>query len=141
MLQAALGQRTHVEVFGTDYPNPDGTCVRDYVHVDDLAEAHLKALEALGPGKALCYNLGTGRGWSVRQVIRLAEEVTGKRVGVREGPRRPGDPPEVVASAEKVRRELGWEPRYMDLREIIQTAWNWHRAHPRGYDDRVRAAR
>jgi UDP-glucose 4-epimerase len=133
VLQAALGKRPHVEVFGTDYPTPDGTCVRDYIHVDDLAEAHLLALEALAPGKGLCYNLGTGRGYSVREVIRTAEEVTGKRVPVKEGPRRPGDPPVLVASSDKAQRELGWRPRYAELRPIVETAWNWHRSHPRGY--------
>jgi UDP-glucose-4-epimerase GalE len=100
VLQAVLGRRPHVEVFGTDYPTPDGTCIRDYIHVDDLAEAHLLALEALGPGKGLCYNLGIGRGYSVREVIRTAEEVTGKPVPVKEGPRRPGDPPVLVASSD-----------------------------------------
>jgi UDP-glucose 4-epimerase len=109
--------------------------VRDYVHVDDLAEAHLLALEALAPGKHLHYNLGTGRGYSVREVIRAAEEVTGLTVPVKEGPRRPGDPPVLVASAEKVRRELGWRPRYADLRAIVETAWNWHRMNPEGYGD------
>ena len=112
VLQAVMGQRPAIEVFGTDYPTPDGTCIRDYIHVDDLADAHLLALEALGPGKHLRYNLGTGRGYSVREVIRTAEEVTGKKVPVKEGPRRAGDPPVLVAAAEKVRRELGWEPRY-----------------------------
>ncbi len=135
VLQAVLGQRPAVEVFGTDYPTPDGTCIRDYIHVDDLAEAHLLALEALAPRKQLLYNLGTGRGYSVREVIRAAEEVTGKKVPVKEGPRRPGDPPALVAAAEKVQRELGWKPRYTDIRSIIETAWNWHRAHPKGYDD------
>jgi UDP-glucose-4-epimerase GalE len=135
VLQAAQGQRPAVEVFGTDYPTPDGTCVRDYIHVDDLAEAHLLALEALAPGKHLHYNLGTGRGHSVREVIRVAEEVTGKPVPVKVGPRRPGDPPVLVASAEKVQRELGWRPRYPELRPIVETAWDWHRTHPRGYDD------
>ncbi len=134
VLQAALGLRPAVTVFGTDYPTPDGTCIRDYVHVDDLAEAHLLALEALAPDKHLAYNLGTGRGHSVREVIRAAEEVTGKAVPVQEGPRRPGDPPVLVAAADKVRRELGWRPRYTDLRAIVETAWNWHRTHPRGYD-------
>jgi UDP-glucose 4-epimerase len=132
-LQTALGLRKHIEVFGTDYPTPDGTCIRDYIHVDDLAEAHLLALEALAPGKALRYNLGTGRGYSVREVIRTAEEVTGKRVPVQEGTRRPGDPPVLVASSERVQRELGWRPRYTELRTIVETAWNWHRSHPRGY--------
>ena len=135
VLQAALGQRPAVEIFGTDYPTPDGTCIRDYVHVDDLAEAHLLALERLQPGKGLCLNLGTGRGYSVREVIQTAEAVTGKRVPVKEGPRRPGDPPALVASSEKAQRELGWRPRYTELRPIIETAWNWHRAHPKGYND------
>jgi len=135
VLQAILGQRPTVEVFGTDYPTPDGTCIRDYIHVDDLAEAHLLALEALRPGSQLRYNLGTGRGYSVREVIRVAEEVTGKKCPVKEGPRRPGDPPALVAAADKVRRELGWSPRYAELKPIIETAWNWHRRHPRGYDD------
>jgi UDP-glucose-4-epimerase GalE len=135
VLQAALGQRPTVQVFGTDYATPDGTCIRDYIHVDDLAEAHLLALEKLTPGQALPYNLGTGRGHSVREVIRAAEEVSGRRVPVQEGPRRPGDPPALVASAEKAARELGWRARYTDLRAIVETAWNWHRTHPKGYDD------
>jgi UDP-glucose-4-epimerase GalE len=133
VLQAVLGKRPVVEVFGTDYPTPDGTCIRDYIHVDDLATAHLLALDKLAPGKVLHYNLGTGRGNSVREVIRAAEEVTGRKVPVKEGPRRPGDPPALVASAEKARRELGWEPHYIDLRRIVETAWNWHRKHPDGY--------
>ncbi|HXG10666.1 MAG TPA: UDP-glucose 4-epimerase GalE, partial [Gemmataceae bacterium] len=136
VLQAALGRRPHVEIYGTDYPTPDGTCIRDYVHVDDLAEAHRLALERLEPGRGLFYNVGIGRGYSVREVIRTAEEVTGKPVPVREGPRRPGDPPVLVASAEKIQRELGWKPRYTELRPILETAWNWHRRHPRGYGDR-----
>jgi UDP-glucose-4-epimerase GalE len=139
VLQAVLGQRPAITIFGTDYPTPDGTCIRDYIHVDDLAEAHLLALEALAPGKALRCNLGTGRGYSVREVIRTVEEVTGKRVPVQEGPRRAGDPPALVAAADRVRRELGWQPRYTELRPIIETAWHWHRTHPRGYDDRRKA--
>jgi UDP-glucose 4-epimerase len=130
---AATGKRPHIEVFGTDYPTPDGTCIRDYVHVDDLAEAHLLALEHMGPSAELRYNLGTGRGYSVREVIRTVEEVTGKAVPVKEGPRRPGDPPVLVASSDKVQRELGWQPRFKDLQAIVQTAWNWHRTHPRGF--------
>jgi UDP-glucose-4-epimerase GalE len=133
ILQVCLGQRPHIEVFGTDYPTPDGTCIRDYIHVDDLAEAHLLALERLQPHQGLCYNLGIGRGYSVREVIRTAEEVTGKKVAVKEGPRRPGDPPTLIASSEKIQRELGWKPRYTELRPIIETAWNWHKNHPRGY--------
>jgi UDP-glucose-4-epimerase GalE len=135
ILQAVLGQKPSIEVFGVDYPTPDGTCIRDYIHVDDLAEAHLLALERLEPGKGLCYNLGIGRGYSVREVIRTAEEVTGKAVPVKEGARRPGDPPVLVASSEKIQRELGWKPRYAELTPIIETAWNWHRKHPRGYND------
>jgi UDP-glucose 4-epimerase len=135
VLQAILGLRPAIEVFGSDYPTPDGTCIRDYIHVDDLAEAHLLALEKLEPGKQLRYNLGTGHGYSVREVIDTAEAVTGKLAPVREGPRRPGDPPRLVAAAEKGQRELGWKPRFTDLRAIVETAWNWHRRHPKGYDD------
>ncbi len=136
VLQAAMGQRPHVEIFGTDYPTPDGTCIRDYVHVDDLAEAHLLALERLEPEKGLHYNLGIGRGYSVREVIQTAEAVTGKPVPVKLGPRRPGDPPVLIAASDKIQRELGWKPHYTELRPIIQTAWNWHQKHPRGYGDR-----
>ncbi len=135
VLQVALGQRPYIEVFGTDYPTPDGTCIRDYIHVDDLAEAHLLALERLEPGKGLCYNVGTGRGYSVREVIRTAEEVTGKSIAVREGPRRAGDPPALVAASQKIQRELGWRPRYTELRPIVESAWRWHQSHPRGYND------
>jgi UDP-glucose-4-epimerase GalE len=135
-IQAAQGLHPELRVFGTDYPTPDGTCVRDYVHVEDLAEAHLLALEQLEPGRELHYNLGTGHGYSVREVVRTVQEVTGKRVPVREDTRRAGDPPTLVASAEKIRRELGWQPRYTDLGTIVETAWNWHRSHPRGYNDR-----
>jgi UDP-glucose-4-epimerase GalE len=135
VIQAALGQRPHIEIFGTDYATPDGTCIRDYIHVDDLAEAHLLALERLGPGTQYRFNLGIGRGYSVREVIRAVERVTDKSVPVKEGPRRPGDPDVLVASSEKIQRELGWRPKYTELDAIIETAWNWHRNHPRGYDD------
>jgi UDP-glucose-4-epimerase GalE len=134
VLQTALGQRPCVEVFGTDYPTADGTCIRDYIHVDDLAEAHLLALQTLAPGKHMRLNVGTGRGYSVREVIRVCEEVTGRKIPVKEGPRRPGDPPALVAAADKIQRELGWQPRYRELRPIVETAWNWHRRHPKGYD-------
>ena len=133
VLQAALGKRPYVEVFGTDYPTPDGTCIRDYIHVEDLAEAHLLALERLAPGEGLKYNVGVGKGFSVRDVIRTAEEVTGLPIPVKTGPRRPGDPPELVAAADKIRRELGWAPRYTELRPIVETAWNWFKRHPDGY--------
>ncbi|MGE3804263.1 MAG: UDP-glucose 4-epimerase GalE [Gemmataceae bacterium] len=133
VIYAAMGKRPCIEVFGTDYDTPDGTCIRDYVHVDDLAEAHLLALENLKEGHGLHYNLGIGRGYSVREVIRTVEEVTGKPVTVKEGPRRAGDPPALVASSDKIQQELGWRPRYTDLRSIVETAWNWHKSHPRGY--------
>jgi UDP-glucose-4-epimerase GalE len=134
-IQAATGARPQLEVFGEDYPTPDGTCVRDYIHVDDLAEAHLLALERLQPGTELRYNLGTGRGHSVKEVIQTVAEVVGRPVPVKVGPRRPGDPPVLVATSEKIQRELGWRPRYADLRPIVETAWGWHRTHPRGYKD------
>jgi UDP-glucose-4-epimerase GalE len=136
VLQTALGQRPHIELFGSDYPTPDGTCIRDYIHVDDLADAHLRALEQIESGKGLCLNLGTGRGHSNREVIQAAERVTGKKIPVKEGPRRAGDPPQLVAAADKARDVLGWKPRYPDLEMIIETAWNWHRTHPKGYGDR-----
>jgi UDP-glucose 4-epimerase len=135
ILQAILGQRQAIEIYGTDYPTPDGTCIRDYIHVDDLAAAHLLALENLQPGNGLRYNLGIGRGYSVREVIQAVESVTGKRVPVKEGPRRPGDPPVLVASSDRIQQELGWRPQYMDIRPIIETAWRWHSSHPRGYND------
>jgi UDP-glucose 4-epimerase len=135
-LQAIQGVRPPLTVFGTDYPTPDGTCIRDYVHVEDLAEAHLLALEKVEAGKGLCLNLGTGRGHSVREVVRACEEVTGQPVSLREGPRRAGDPPALVAAAERANEVLGWRPRYADLRQTVETAWNWHRTHPKGYGDR-----
>jgi UDP-glucose 4-epimerase len=133
VLQTALGQRPHIQVFGTDYPTPDGTCIRDYIHVDDLAEAHLLALERLEAGRGLHCNLGTGRGYSVREVIRTCEEVTGRMIPVLEGPRRAGDPPVLVASPERAFRELGWKPRYLELKDIVASAWRWHQRHPQGY--------
>jgi len=133
IIYTAMGRRPHIEIFGTDYPTADGTCIRDYIHVDDLAEAHLLVLERLQPGQALHYNLGIGRGYSVREVIRAVEEVSGKKVAVKEGPRRAGDPAILVASSAKIQRELGWRPRYGELKPIVETAWNWHRTHPRGY--------
>jgi UDP-glucose 4-epimerase len=140
VLQSALGRRPHVEIFGTDYDTPDGSCVRDYIHVEDLAEAHRLALERLQAGCACCYNLGIGRGYSVREVIRTAESITGRTVPLREAARRPGDPPVLVASAAKIRRELGWQPRYGELESIMDTAWKWHRAHPHGFQSTRQAA-
>lgn len=130
---AAMGRIPHIEVFGTDYPTPDGTCIRDYVHVEDLAEAHRLVLERLEPGRGLVYNVATGRGSSVREVIRAVESVSGRAVPVREGPRRAGDPAELTADGSKIRRELGWTPKYQELRSIVETAWNWHRTHPKGF--------
>jgi UDP-glucose-4-epimerase GalE len=127
VLNAAAGQIDHIQVFGTDYPTKDGTCIRDYVHVNDLAQAHLLALDALLAGaKSAVYNLGSSTGYSVKQVIEKAQVVTGKRIPVVEAPRRVGDPAVLIASSEKIKRELGWKPAYDNLETIIQTAWNWH---------------
>jgi UDP-glucose 4-epimerase len=128
VLKAALGEIDHVQLFGTDYPTQDGTCIRDYVHVNDLAQAHLLALEHLtSGGESKVYNLGSSAGFSVKEVIRIAEQVTGKKIPVVESPRRPGDPAILIASSEKIKRELGWKPAYDKLETIIETAWNWHR--------------
>lgn len=132
-LQVALGQRTHLDVFGTDYPTPDGTCVRDYIHVEDLAEAHALAVEAIEPGVGKFWNVGTGSGNSVREVVRTCEEVSGRTIAVKEGPRRAGDPPALVAAADRIRADLGWRPKYPTLRPIVETAWAWHSTHPKGY--------
>jgi UDP-glucose 4-epimerase len=133
ILQAALGRRESVAIFGTDYPTPDGTCVRDFIHVEDLAEAHRLVLGRIEPGRGLTYNVATGRGYSVREVIEAARRVTGRPIPVVERPRRPGDPPELVASAEAIRRDLGWTPRYPEIEPILRSAWAWHSAHPDGY--------
>jgi UDP-glucose 4-epimerase len=133
VLQVAMGKRPSVSVFGTDYPTSDGTCVRDYVHIYDLAMAHLLVMEALKNREGLAYNLGNGNGFSVRQVIEAARKITGHPIPVVESPRRPGDPPTLVASSEKIGQELGWRPKYATLESIIQTAWDWHREHPNGY--------
>jgi UDP-glucose 4-epimerase len=133
VLQVALGQRDVVPIFGTDYPTPDGTCIRDYIHVHDLAQAHILALEAIEPGRGLTFNLGNGAGYSVREVIEAARRATGHRLPTKETPRRPGDPPALVASSEKIIRELGWKPQFTALSTIIETAWRWHKTHPDGY--------
>lgn len=133
ILQVALGQRSHITIFGDDYPTPDGTCIRDYVHVDDLATAHLAALERLEPGSGLQLNLGTGRGHSVRQVVDACRRVTGHAIPSQMGQRRPGDPPELVADSSKAQQVLSWRPLYNDVESIVRTAWNWHSKHPRGY--------
>ncbi|MBO1076104.1 UDP-glucose 4-epimerase GalE [Roseomonas marmotae] len=132
-IDAALGLGPALTVFGTDYETPDGTCIRDYVHVTDLADAHLRVLEVLGQGRSGRYNIGNGNGYSVRQVIEEVERVCGCPVPFQPGPRRPGDPPVLVASNALLRRETGWEPRHSSLSEIVRTAWEWRRAHPQGY--------
>lgn len=134
VLEVAMGRREKFSMFGTDWPTPDGTCIRDYVHVTDLAQAHVLGLDALRKGKGTTvYNLGNGSGYSNRQVIATAEEVTGKKINVVDAPRRPGDPAVLVASSKKAVEELGWSPKYPDLKTIIETAWNWHSNHPNGY--------
>ena len=133
ILQTALGRREKVTVFGTDYPTPDGTCIRDYVHVEDLCEAHIVAMKALEPGDARFYNLGIGKGYSVRQVLEAAERVTGRKIAVEYGDRRAGDPPVLFANADKIRRELGWSARYTEIDEIVGTAWKWFGRCPEGY--------
>ena len=132
-LEAALGTRDAVTIFGTDYDTPDGTCVRDYVHVSDLIDAHVMAMDSMKPGRAMAYNVGIGTGVSVRQVIDAAHRVTGVDFAVTEGDRRPGDPPVLYADASRIRSELGWTARYTDLDEIVRTAWKWFQTHPRGY--------
>lgn len=134
VLQVALGQREQIQVYGNDYPTRDGTCVRDYIHVTDLAQAHILALRALDEGSRT-YNLGNGQGYTVREVIETARQVTGHPIPAVDTPRRPGDPPELVAGSGKIRRDLGWQPRFPDLYDIVQSAWNWHRTHPKGYED------
>ncbi len=136
VLQAADGQREHVSVFGTDYPTPDGTAVRDYIHIEDLGEAHILGLEqATNPGEHRIYNLGNGTGFSVRQVIETARAVTGREIPVREEGRRPGDPAALVASSQKIRDELGWVPKKPEIESMIADAWAWFQARPQGYGD------
>ncbi len=141
VLQTLLGQRDKVSVFGDDYPTPDGTCIRDYIHVEDLATIHALAIGWCGdakPGRGQVFNVGTGSGSSVMEVIRAAESVTGRAVPHEIVARRAGDPPRLVASCDKARRELGWEPRYVALKDIVATAWKWHEKHPDGYPDEDR---
>jgi UDP-glucose 4-epimerase len=133
VLQVALGQREAVTLFGEDYATPDGTCVRDYIHVSDLAEAHILAMNALDGGSRT-YNLGNGQGFSVKQVVEAARKITGHAIPTKMGPRRAGDPPILIAGSEKIRQELGWKPKYPKLEDIVQSAWNWHQSHPHGYE-------
>ncbi|MFW6006833.1 MAG: UDP-glucose 4-epimerase GalE [Halanaerobiales bacterium] len=128
VLQKALGEREELYIFGNDYPTRDGTCIRDYIHVNDLAQAHILAIESLARGKeSNIYNLGNGEGYSVKEVIDTASEVVGKKIEAKDGERRPGDPAVLVASSEKIKKDLNWEPEYPDLETIIKTAWEWHR--------------
>jgi UDP-glucose 4-epimerase len=133
ILQVALGKRDAISIFGTDYPTHDGTCVRDYIHVADLADAHVLALQALDKASQLIFNIGNGRGFSVREVVEVARKVTGHPIPVIEAPRRPGDPATLVASSEKIKRDLGWKPRFAELEQIVSSAWEWHKKHPAGY--------
>jgi UDP-glucose 4-epimerase len=133
VLSVALGRQKHIEIFGTDYPTPDGTCVRDYIHVNDLADAHLLALRALDQSSRLIYNLGNGQGFSVREVLENARRVTGCAIPVVESPRREGDPAVLIASSEKIRRELHWQPKFPKLEDILRSAWEWHKNFPNGY--------
>jgi UDP-glucose 4-epimerase len=132
VLGVALGKRDKVLVFGDDYPTRDGTCVRDYIHVIDLAQAHILALRALDHGSRV-YNLGNGQGFTVKEVIEMAREITGHPIPAEVAPRRPGDPAVLIASSDTIRNDLGWEPRYPNLHDIIESAWKWHQAHPNGY--------
>jgi UDP-glucose 4-epimerase len=132
ILKVALGQKDHVEIYGTDYETPDGTCVRDYIHIIDLAQAHMLAL---GATESAYYNLGTGGGTSVREVIATCAKVTGREIKVIEKPRRPGDPARLIAGSAKVKRELGWQPKYEAIDKIVESAWQWHVRNPQGYQD------
>ncbi len=132
VLRVPLGQAEFCEIYGTDYPTPDGTCIRDYIHIVDLAQAHMLAL---APGKQGFFNLGNGDGYSVREVIQTCERVTGRKIPAREQPRREGDPPKLVAAAHRALNELGWRPKYPKLEDIVATAWAWHERHPHGYAD------
>ena len=134
VLQAAVGQRDEITIFGDDYETPDGTCVRDYVHITDLAQAHLLALDALNSKETVTYNLGNGRGYSIKEVVETARAVTGRPIRAVIGPRRPGDPGTLVADRTKIQRELQWDPSHSDLMTILETAWEWHRRHPDGYE-------
>lgn len=134
VLSVALGKRDKVIIFGDDYPTRDGTCVRDYIHVIDLAQAHILALRALNRGSRV-YNLGNGQGFTVKEVIQTAREISGHPIPAEIGLRRPGDPDVLIASSDRIRGELGWEPQHADLRDIIESAWKWHQAHPHGYEE------
>lgn len=132
-LQVALGQREQIQIYGTDYPTPDGSCIRDYIHIADLVSAHILALEGLSGKDKLVYNIGSGSGFSVKEVIEIARQVTGHSIPAEESPRRAGDPPRLVASSERIQRDLGWQAQHSSLAEIIGSSWEWHQSHPQGY--------
>jgi UDP-glucose 4-epimerase len=136
VLRVPLGERDSANIYGTDYPTPDGTCIRDYIHISDLVSAHLLALDGLRERDSLIYNLGSGAGYSVREVIETARRVTGHPIPAVELPRRAGDSARLVASSEKIKRELGWKPEHDNIEEIISSAWNWHKSHPKGYEEK-----
>ena len=133
VLQVALGQREHLTIFGNDFATPDGTCLRDYIHVDDLAGAHLRALELIEPGKGICANLGTGRGTSVQEIVEACREITGHPIPTIMGERRAGDPAELVADNRLAKKLLDWTPKYDSVDAIVETAWKWHQSHPNGF--------
>ncbi|ERT62274.1 UDP-glucose 4-epimerase GalE [Megasphaera vaginalis (ex Srinivasan et al. 2021)] len=136
ILQTALGKRRHITIFGTDYPTPDGTCIRDYIHVVDLADAHCRVLDYLAAGGSSQYfNLGSQQGFSVKEIIDVVKKVTQREFAVEEGPRRAGDPAVLIAGSAKIRNLVGWQPQCSHLEEIIAAAWVWHQSHPDGYDD------
>ena len=135
IIQAAMGKRDDIKIFGTDYPTPDGTCIRDYIHIEDLCRAHLLALTKLEDSDELVYNLGNGTGYSVREVIETVKKVSGIDFKVTETERRPGDPPILTSDATKAKKQLGWTPEFPELEKIVSTAWQWHNTHPNGYED------
>ena len=134
-IQAAMGKRSEIKIYGTDYPTPDKTCIRDYIHIEDLCRAHLLALQKLDQSRELIYNLGSGKGYSVKEVIQTVKEVSGKDFKVTETDRRPGDPPILIADSKKAGKELGWQPQIPELKKIVETAWLWHKKYPDGYPD------
>lgn len=136
VLQVALGQRADIKIFGTDYPTSDGTCIRDYIHVEDLAHVHRLAIESQPEGVFCYYNVGTGQGVSVKELIAAAREITGHPIPAVEAPRREGDPPALFADPSKIKKELRWQPHYPDIRQTLKTAWQWHRSHANGFNDR-----
>ncbi|UCD29351.1 MAG: UDP-glucose 4-epimerase GalE [Planctomycetota bacterium] len=135
ILETARGRRSQMSVFGTDYDTPDGTCIRDYIHVEDLASAHRLAIEAIEPGVGQAFNIGTGRGNSVLEVIEAARRITGQEITIEEVDRRPGDPPILIADASRIGQELGWKPDWTDIEDIVGSAWQWHQSHPEGFED------